>query len=76
MITIQEARVAKNSLVSMMKLICPFYVSSAITKVGEDYAVKVNVSRELAKTMPKTFHNVPLVFEVVSDAKAYKKEKK
>lgn len=65
-VTIDQARQAKDSAKSMLADV-PGIVGLGLTKVGEDYAVKVNLREELPDgvSVPKQIAGVPVLIEVV-----------
>jgi hypothetical protein len=65
-ITLEQARAAKKSAQALLAHL-PGVVGVGITKVGEDYALKVNLGAELPKgvSAPKRIGEVPVCVEVV-----------
>jgi hypothetical protein len=65
-ITLEQARSAKESAKAMLAAL-PGVVGVGITKIGDDYALKVNLSAELPKgvSVPKRIGDVPVCVEVV-----------
>ena len=67
-ISISRARKAKAVLVQRLAGTKGF-VGAGITKVGDDYAVKVNFSTRPAKTIPTRVEGVPVTVEIVGRIK-------
>jgi hypothetical protein len=65
-VTLQQARAAKGAAKKALAAL-PGVVGVGITKIGEDYALKVNLSAPLPKgvTAPERMGDVPVRFEVV-----------
>lgn len=63
-VSIQQARKAKGTLARTLAD-AKGLVGLGITKVGKDYAVKVNFSTEPQKRVPSTLAGVPVRVEVV-----------
>ncbi len=63
-VSIQQARKAKGALAKTLGD-AKGLVGLGITKVGEDYAVKVNFSAEPEEKVPSTLAGVPVRVEVV-----------
>ena len=65
-ISIDQARDAKESAKRVLAGV-PGIVGVGLTKIGDDYAVKVNVREELPKgvSVPKQIAGVPVHVEVV-----------
>lgn len=63
-VTITQARKAKEVLAKMLAG-AKGLVGLAITKVGDDYAVKVNFSAAPARRVPNTVQGVPVRVTVV-----------
>lgn len=65
-VTLQQARAAKEAAKSELAAL-PGVVGVGITKVGEDYALKVNLSAPLPAgiTAPERIGDVPVRLEVV-----------
>jgi len=65
-ISIEQARAAKQSAKTLLAAL-PGQVGVGITKVGDDYAVKVNLSRPLPAgvSAPERIGDVPVCVEVV-----------
>ena len=63
-VSIQQARKAKGTLARTLAD-AKGLVGLGITKVGKDYAVKVNFSTEPQKRVPNTLAGVPVRVEVV-----------
>jgi hypothetical protein len=65
-ITLEQARAAKESAKELLAAV-PGVVGMGITKIGEDYAVKVNLSAPLPKgvSVPERVGDVPVRVEVV-----------
>jgi len=65
-ITIEQARTAKESAKKLFAAL-PGVVGVGITKVGEDYAVKVNLRAPLPEgvSVPERIGDVPVQVEVV-----------
>jgi hypothetical protein len=65
-VTLEQARAAKESAKALLASL-PGVVGLGITKIGEDYALKVNLDAALPAgvTAPKDVDGVPLQLEVV-----------
>ena len=65
-ISIEQARAAKQSAKTLLAAL-PGQVGVGITKVGDDYAVKVNLSQPLPAgvSAPERIGDVPVCVEVV-----------
>ena len=65
-ITLEQARSAKESAKTLLAAL-PGVVGVGITKIGDDYALKVNLAAELPKgvSCPKHIGDVPICVEVV-----------
>jgi hypothetical protein len=65
-ISIEQARAAKQSAKTLLAAL-PGQVGVGITKVGDDYAVKVNLSQPLPAgvSAPERIGDVPVCIEVV-----------
>lgn len=65
-ITIDQARAAKDKAKRQLTKI-PGVVGIGLTKIGEDYALKVNLQSELPEgvSVPKRIGGVPVCAEVV-----------
>ena len=65
-ITLEQARSAKESAKALLAAL-PGVVGVGITKIGEDYALKVNLRVELPKgvSVPERIGDVPVCVEVV-----------
>ena len=65
-ISLEQARAAKKSAKTLLAAL-PGVVGLGITKVGEDYALKVNLSEELPQgvSAPERIDDVPVRVEVV-----------
>jgi hypothetical protein len=65
-ISLEQARAAKKSAKALLAAL-PGVVGVGITKVGEDYALKVNLSEALPEgvSAPERISDVPVRVEVV-----------
>ena len=65
-ITLEQARAAKESAKSLLATL-PGVVGVGITKIGEDYALKVNLGAPLPTgvSAPERISGVPVCVEVV-----------
>ena len=65
-VTLEQARAAKESAKALLTAL-PGVVGVGITKIGVDYAVKVNLSASLPAgvSAPERIGDVPLCVEVV-----------
>ena len=65
-ITLEQARAAKESAKALLGAL-PGVVGIGITKMGDDYALKVNLDCELPKgiSAPECIGDVPVCVEVV-----------
>jgi len=65
-ISLEQARAAKASAKAVLAAL-PGVVGAGITKVGEDYALKVNLREPLPAGMsaPERIGDVPVLVEVV-----------
>lgn len=65
-VTLEQARAAKQSAKTLLASL-PGVVGLGITKVGKDYALKVNLDAKLppGTTAPKEVDGVPVRVEVV-----------
>ena len=65
-VTLEQARAAKESAKELLASL-PGVVGLGITKVGEDYALKVNLTEALPAgvTPPQHIDGVPLHLEIV-----------
>ena len=64
-VTIEQARKAKEEASRSLSPSLPI-VGLGLTKQGENYALKVNLSRHIAPTrLPQLMRGVPIVYEVV-----------
>jgi hypothetical protein len=65
-ITLEQARAAKESAKALLASL-PGVVGIGITKVGDDYALKVNLNAPLpaASSAPDHIGGVPVLLEVV-----------
>ena len=65
-ITLEQARAAKESAKAVLAAL-PGVVGVGITKIGEDYALKVNLSAPLPEGVPapERIGDVPVRVEVV-----------
>jgi hypothetical protein len=65
-ITIEQARAAKESAKTLLAAL-PGVVGVGITKIGDDYALKVNLHAKLPKgvSAPERIGDVPVCVEVV-----------
>ena len=65
-ISMKQARAAKNSAKTVLSAM-PCVVGVGITKIGDDYALKVNLSEALPAgvTMPAHIDNVSVRVEIV-----------
>jgi hypothetical protein len=69
-ITLEQARAAKESARTLLAAL-PGLVGVGITKIGEDYALKVNLSAPLpvGVSAPERISGVPVCVEVVGRIK-------
>ena len=65
-VTLEQARAAKVSAKALLAAL-PGVVGVGITKIGDDYALKVNLGAQLPKgvSVPKRIGGVPVCLEVV-----------
>jgi hypothetical protein len=64
-ITIEQARKAKDEALKSLTLSLPI-VGLGLTKQGDNYAVKVNLSHHIPQAkLPRRMAGVPVVYEVV-----------
>lgn len=65
-ITLEQARAAKASAKTLLAAV-PGVIGVGITKVGKDYALKVNLREALpaGAAVPERIDGVPVSFEVV-----------
>ena len=65
-VTLEQARAAKESAKALLASL-PGVVGLGITKIGEDYALKVNLRQALPSgvTVPERIGDVPVCVEVV-----------
>ena len=69
-VTIDNARAAKTQAKKALSRV-PELVGVGLTRLGDGYAVKVNLQKAVVgKTLPTEIGGVPLVFEVVGTIKA------
>ena len=69
-ITLEQARAAKESAKALLAAL-PGVVGVGITKIGEDYALKVNLGAPLPAgvSAPERISGVPVLVEVVGKIK-------
>jgi hypothetical protein len=69
-ISLERAKLAKEAAKGVLAKL-PGVVGVGITKVGDDYALKVNLSEALPKgvSAPDRVEGVPVSFEVVGRAR-------
>lgn len=63
-VSLERARTAKESLARTLVDVKSL-VGIGITKVGSDYAIKVNLSAEPEREIPSSFAGVPVQVEIV-----------
>ena len=65
--TLEQARAAKTKTVELLAALP--VVGVGITRIGEGYGVKVNLSESVAEAVPEHVDGVPLQTEIVGKIK-------
>jgi hypothetical protein len=67
--TIDEARQAKAKISAALQ--GASVAGVGVTKIGDSYAVKVNLSKQPQMNLPAVLDGVPIVYEIVGAIRAY-----
>jgi hypothetical protein len=69
-VTAEQARAAADAVEAVVSKLAPI-VSIGLTRMGDDFGLKINIVRDPDGPVPPSVHGVPIRVEVTGKAVAY-----